>query len=125
MLTQYSTTTKERKPIPIHGKPLFVGSRCIGEIVGKTLRKQIQPSGFLRIPPAIAWAVEAIRAAQAAGVERLEVICGGDIYRLTMEEFLRHAFPVHRGGWEPQLAAALHVWHIQRQGEPAQLALPI
>jgi hypothetical protein len=97
----------------------------VGRITGKTLSKRIKPNGILRVPPAIAWAEEVIRKAQADGVENLEVICERDIYRLTMGEFLRYAFPVHRGGWEPQLAVALHVWHLQRMGEPAQMVLPL
>jgi hypothetical protein len=94
-----------------------VGKRIVGEVVNGVLCKRMRPEHFLQRPPGIAWAVDAIEAAEQAGVTRLEAHADGRLYWLSMADFRRLCFRIHRAPFEPQLVVELGKWHIVRRGE--------
>jgi hypothetical protein len=79
----------------------------------------------LRKPPAIAFSVESLNQAEAAGAVRVEVKDRdtGAIYRASIKHIREKGFPVNRAGFEPQIALSLEGWVKQSNGELVQQSL--
>ena len=119
---QQSSTSASSRQEP-QGVPLLLPSGKVGGVVfGDTLRKTIQGSKhLLRIPPAIAFEVEVVEAAQRKGVRRLEVVDteGAVTYDAPLSDFLAYSFKLNRKFGE-QRALPLERWRKTLPGNPSQ-----
>jgi hypothetical protein len=107
-------------------EPIFAGGRAVGQVRNGTLFKAIAANHYLRKPPAIAFSLDSLDQAERAGAVRVEVKDRdtGTIYRATIEHIRQHGFPIHRAGFEPQIALSLDGgWTKQTKGAPVQPAL--
>ncbi len=89
--------------------------RTVAEITDKLLKKHIYKSKhFLRKPPAIAFDLEIIEAARAAGVERVEAHEDEDkkLYSVDLDRFVKSSIVIDRGAG-PQLALPLEYWTVK------------
>lgn len=111
---------KSKKPIKI-----WVGRLVVGSVKDGTFYKPIKPNGYLRVPPGIAFSVESLAAAEAAGAVRVQVTDkeDGTIYRATIEHIRAAGFPVNRPGYEPQIGLSLEGFTRQRRGDSVQPSL--
>lgn len=107
---QDSSTDSNQTPIPIHA-----GSRRVGEVVGSVFQKSIVGSRhILRHPLSIALSVESLELAEGAGAREIQIRDSetGRVFACTVEHFRRRAFPIQRGGFEPQLALLLEDFEV-------------
>jgi hypothetical protein len=99
------------------------GGHVVGEVRGDTFYKTVSGARhFLRQPAAIAFDVQSVKDAEAAGAGYLEVLNAdnGKVYRAPMGTLWAKGFRLNRGYGE-QLALALGEWN---RGEvPEQLPL--
>jgi len=111
---------KSKEPTRIYG-----GGRVVGSVKNGTLFKSIKSSGYLRVPLGIAFSLESLAAAEAAGAVRVQITDkeDGTIYRATIEHIRTAGFPVNRRGWEPQVGLSLEGFTRQRRGEAVQPSL--
>lgn len=111
---------KSKKPVQI-----WVGGRVVGSVKNGTFFKNIKANGYLRVPPGIAFSVESLAAAEAAGASRVQVVDRetGTIYRATIEHIRAVGFPVKRTGFEPQIGLPLEGFTRQRRGDAVQPSL--
>ena len=94
---------------------IFVSRRHVGDIVNGVFKKSISGSRhILRKPPAIALSVEALRLADQAGAHDIQItdIESARLYTCSIEYFKQFAFPLQRGGFEPQLALQLERFDV-------------
>lgn len=99
-------------PSPI---PIRVAGRHVGEVVQGVFQKTIIGSRhILRVPPSIAISVESLELAERAGAREIQIRDSetGRLYTCTVEHFRRRAFPIQRGGFEPQLALLLEDFEV-------------
>jgi hypothetical protein len=92
-----------------------VGGRHVGEVVQGVFQKTIVGSRhILRVPPSIALSVESLEQAEGAGAREIQIRDSetGRVFACTIEHFRRHAFPIQRGGFEPQLAMRLEEFDL-------------
>lgn len=95
--------------------PIRVAGRHVGEVVQGVFQKTIVGSRhILRLPPSIALSVESLEQAEEAGARDIQIRDNetGRLYMCTVEHFRRRAFPIQRGGFEPQLALLLEEFDI-------------
>ena len=107
--TYYSQRPKKDK-----GKNVRVGRRVVGKVKNGVFYRNIQGSRhLLRMPPAIALAVECVEQAIRYGATAIEVTDKetGRVYHSTIENFQQYSFKLQRGGFEPQLALTLERWN--------------
>jgi hypothetical protein len=94
---------------------IFVSGRYVGRVDGDTFKKNIKGSKhILHAPPAIALSVESLAQAEQAGAREIEVTDTESerVYCASVEHFRRYAFPLQRGGFEPQRALTLDRWTV-------------
>lgn len=94
-------------------------SRIIGHVAGATFYKRVARSRhFLRQPPAIAFDVDSLAAAERAGAERVDVLDveGGKHYKASIATIWREGRRLNRGYGE-QIYLRLDLWNRQ---PPAQ-----
>ena len=95
--------------------PVRIGSKVVGHIEGDQFVKYIRGSIHrLRKPPAFCLSEHAFHVSVLPWVSFVRVI---DIettthYEVATGDFLQHAFRIHRGDYEPQLALPLKWWHV-------------
>lgn len=113
-------TTVVNKPVPV-----FTRGRVVGSVKGGTFFKSIKANGYLRVPPGIAFSLESLAAAEAAGAVRVQVTDRevGTIYRATIEHIRQVGFPVNRPGFEPQIGLSFEGFTRQRRGDSVQPSL--
>jgi hypothetical protein len=95
------------KPIPI-----YVDGKAIGEVRGNVFTKRIYASRhFLRRPPAIAFDIDSLHAAQRAGAVFVQVLDGDSnrTYIQRIETILEKGLAVNRG-FGKQIALPLKLW---------------
>ena len=103
---------QKSSPAPI---PISAAGRHVGEVVRDVFQKSIVGSRhILRVPPSIALSVESLELAEGAGAREIQIRDSetGRLYTCTVEHFRRRAFPIQRGGFEPQLALLLEEFDI-------------
>ena len=113
-------TTDVKKPTQIYTR-----GRVVGSVNNGCFTKPIKANGYLRVPPGIAFSVESLAAAEAAGATRVQVVDRetGTIYRATIEHIRAVGFPVNRPGFEPQIGLSLEGFTRQRRGDSVQPSL--
>ncbi len=92
-----------------------VSGRLVGEVTNGIFKKTISGSRhILRKPPAIALSVESLQQAERVGAHDIQItdIDLGCVYACTLQHFKSHAFPLQRGGFEPQLALRLELFDV-------------
>ncbi len=88
-------------------KKVFTDGRVVGEVVGGVFKKNILGSRhILHKPRAIALSVESLSQAGQVGASEIQITDkeSGWVYSCSVEHFKEYAFPIQRGGFEPQLA---------------------
>jgi hypothetical protein len=122
MLNPYYSNNSEKSKKPA---PVYTRGRVVGSVKGGTFFKSIKSSGYLRVPPGIAFSVESLAAAEAAGAVRVQVTDkeDGTIYRATIEHIRAAGFPVNRPGYEPQIGLSFEGFTRQRRGDSVQPSL--
>ncbi len=121
VINSYLTSTLGKsKP-----EPIYTGGRVVGRVRNGVFYKSIAPTHYLRKPPAIAFSVESLNQAEAAGAVHVEVKdrVTGTIYRATIKHIREKGFPVNRAGFEPQLALSLEGWVKHCKAAPIQAPL--
>lgn len=91
-------------------KKIYTDGRVVGEVVGEVFKKNITGSRhILHKPRAIALSVESLTQAEKVGAHEIQITDkeSGDLYACPLERFKEHAFPIQRGGFEPQMALTL------------------
>ena len=84
-----------------------VAGHQVGQVGGGIFKKSILGSRhFLRKPRAIALSVESLKQAEQVGASEIQITDKetGRVYSCSIEHFKEFAFPIQRGGFEPQLA---------------------
>lgn len=79
----------------------------VGEVASGVFRKSISGSRhILRKPRALALSIESLKQAEQVGAVEIEITDkeSRKVYSCSVEHFKEHAFPIQRGGFEPQLA---------------------
>lgn len=107
------------------GIPVYSGGHVVGNVVGNVFKKSVSSSKhFLQKPPAIAFGMDSLNAAKAAGAERVEVYDKDTrtTYKASMAHLLENGFSFNRG-WGEQWALPLDGWVKQTRGKPSQPAL--
>lgn len=96
---------------------ISIGGKVVGVIQHGALTKHIEARHYLRDPKAIAFAVEAIEAAQRAGVSQIIVTDQdtGTVYSATLADFMAYSWELSRGAG-PQRAMRLNRWTVN--GKP-------
>lgn len=108
---------------------ISIGGRVVGVIQHGALTKHIEARHYLRDPRAIAFAQEAIDAAQRAGVSQIIVTDTdtGTIYSTSWADFMAFSWTFSRG-FGPQRAMRLNRWTVNGQppsdGKPTQPTAP-
>lgn len=113
--TARKPTRSSRKPIPI-----FSNGKVVGKVSGETFVKRLYRSRhFLRIPPAICFAVSSLDDAELAGAKLVEIFEreSGAIYRAPIELIRSRGIRVCRKHGE-QIGLPLAYWSIN--GQPAK-----
>lgn len=113
-------TTVVKKPTQIYTR-----GRVVGSVKNGTFCKTIKANGYLRVPPGIAFSLESLAAAEAAGATRVQVVDKEQetIYRTTIEHIRAVGFPVNRQNFEPQIGLSLEGFTRQRRGDAVQPSL--
>ncbi len=96
------STQSNQAPIRIR-----VAGYIVGEVASGVFTKSIFGSRhILRKPRAIALAVESLTQAEQVGAHDIQITDkeSGWVYSCSIEQFKEYAFPIQRGGFEPQLA---------------------
>lgn len=91
-------------------KKIFTDGRVVGEVVGEVFKKNISGSRhILHKPRAIALSVESLTQAEKVGAHEIQITDkeSGDLYACPFDRFKEYAFPIQRGGFEPQMALTL------------------
>jgi len=91
-------------------KKIYTDGRVVGEVVGEVFKKNISGSRhILHKPRAIALSVESLNQAEKVGALEIQITDkeNGDLYACPFERFKEYAFPIQRGGFEPQMALTL------------------
>lgn len=91
-------------------KKIFTSGRVVGKVVGDVFKKNIAGSRhILHKPRAIALSVESLTQAEKVGAREIQITDkeSGDLYACPFERFKEYAFPIQRGGFEPQMALTL------------------
>lgn len=91
-------------------KKIYTGGRVVGEVVGEVFKKNISGSRhILHKPRAIALSVESLTQAEKVGAQEIQITDkeSGALYACPFERFKEFAFPIQRGGFEPQMALTL------------------
>lgn len=86
---------------------IHVAGRHVGDVISGVFKKRISGSRhILRKPRALALSIESLKQAEQAGAHEIEITDkeSKKIYACSVEHFKEHAFPIQRGGFEPQLA---------------------
>lgn len=86
---------------------IHVAGHIVGEVTSGVFKKSIIGSRhILRKPRAIALAVESLCQAEQVGASEIQITDkeSGSVYSCSIEHFKEYAFPIQRGGFEPQLA---------------------
>lgn len=97
---------------------IYVGGRIVGEVRGGIFVKRVKASRhFLRVPPAIAFDIESLEQAQAAGAEKVKIIDteSGKIYKAFISTIWEKGFEFDRG-FGKQIALLISDW--SQGGEP-------
>jgi len=84
-----------------------VAGRHVGDVVSGVFKKRISGSRhILRKPRALALSIESLKQAEHVGACEIEITDreSKNVYSCSIEYFKEHAFPIQRGGFEPQLA---------------------
>lgn len=105
--------------------PIYVNGRAIAKVKGDTLIKSIHGSRhMLRQPRAIAFDVDSLNQAEAAGAVLVNVTDQetGVIYRSTIAHIRDKGIRLNRGYGE-QIALPLEGWTTHKRGGGLQLAL--
>ncbi len=92
-----------------------VAGHVIGEVVQDVFKKTITGSRhILQKPPSIALSVESLEQAERAGAREIQIKDRetGQLFSCTIDHFKHHAFPLQRGGFEPQLAMRLEEFDV-------------
>ena len=92
-----------------------ISNRYVGEVKNDNFEKKIQFSKHsLHKPPALALSVESLQQAEQFGAREIYItdIESGRVYSCTIDHFKSHAFPIQRGGFEPQLALILEQFDV-------------
>lgn len=105
--------------------PIYVGVRKVGHVTGGTFYKSLSAARhFLQRPAAIAFDLQSLRDAEAAGAARV-VITDTDTnkeYTLPISTVWARGFELDRG-FGRQVAVCLADWNKDYQPAPLQLAL--
>lgn len=91
-------------------KKIYTGGRVVGKVVGDVFKKNISGSRhILHKPRAIALSVESLTQAEKVGAQEIQITDkeSGALYACPFERFKEYAFPIQRGGFEPQMALTL------------------
>lgn len=91
-------------------KKIFTSGRVVGKVVGDVFKKNIFGSRhILHKPCAIALSVESLNQAEKVGAHEIQITDKetGALYACPFERFKEYAFPIQRGGFEPQMALTL------------------
>ncbi len=84
-----------------------VAGRHVGDVVSGVFKKRISGSRhILRKPRALALSIESLKQAEHVGACEIEITDreSKNVYSCSIEYFKEYAFPIQRGGFEPQLA---------------------
>ncbi len=84
-----------------------IANHSVGEVTGDKFKKEIQFSRHaLRKPPALALSTESLTQAEQVGAREIQITDkeSGRVYSCSIDHFKENAFPIQRGGFEPQLA---------------------
>lgn len=106
------------------GTPIYAGSKPVGTVADGVFKKRICGSKhLLRQPPAIAFDLQSLKDAEAAGAMWVEVTDAesGRVYRAAMAAIWAEGKPFNRGHG-PQWYLALGYWN-RPAVSPAQLRL--
>lgn len=101
-------------------KKIYTGGRVVGKVVGEVFKKNISGSRhILHKPRAIALSVESLTQAEKVGAHEIQITDkeSGDLYACPLERFKEHAFPIQRGGFEPQMALTLDRFDVSSKLE--------
>ena len=105
-----SSTKQNTQPFQIR-----VSNHFVGEVTDGKFKKKIKFSKHaLRTPPALALSVESLNQAEQVGAREIEIadLESGRVYSCSIEYFKQYAFPVQRGGFEPQMALVLQRFDV-------------
>lgn len=86
---------------------IHVAGRIVGEVASGIFKKSILGSRhILHKPRAIALSVESLTQAEQFGASEIQITDKESkwVYSCSVEHFKEYAFPIQRGGFEPQLA---------------------
>jgi hypothetical protein len=116
-----SSTNQNTQPYQIR-----ISNHHVGDVIDGKFKKRIKFSKHaLRTPPALALSVESPNQAEQVGAREIEItdIESGRVYSCSIEYFKQYAFPVRRGGFEPQLALVLQRFDVTSPLEISSRAL--
>lgn len=103
-----------------------VAGRHVGQVASGIFKKSILGSRhILHKPPAIALSVESLTQAEHVGAHEIEITDkeSGRVYSCSIEHFKEFAFPIQRGGFEPQLALPIGRFDVTSPLEYSSRAL--
>lgn len=121
-MNEFSTKIPNSKG---QSKPIYAGSRVVGQVIGNTFYKSVSSSKhFLRTPPAIAFDVATLAQAEEAGARKVCVTDKdtGNQYRASLEHIRLNGFTFNRGFGE-QVGLVMDGWIKTRKGQPEQYSL--
>lgn len=111
--------------------PLFAGGRRVASVnqrTGEMEESVYASSRFLRYPPAIAFSLAVLDAAEQTGAIRVRIrdIESGNVYRAAIQTIREQGTPRTHNG-EAQLALPLSMWScsLGRKQAPAPQAPPV
>ena len=97
---------------------IFAGKKVVGYVNDGIFYKNVKSSiHFLRKPPAIAFDVQSLRDARAAGASKAQIIDQdtGTIYRASIDRIMKEGWTFNRG-FGIQIALPLEGWTRTRKG---------
>ena len=103
-----------------------VSGHHVGDVVSGVFKKRISGSRhILRKPRALALSIESLKQAEQVGAHEIEITDkeSKKVYSCSVEHFKEHAFPLQRGGFEPQLALTLDLFDVSSPLDYSSYAL--
>lgn len=97
---------------------IFAGKKVVGYVLDGTFYKSLKSSKhFLRKPPAIAFDVQSLRDARAAGASKAQIIDQdtGTIYRASIDRIMKDGWTFNRG-FGNQIALPMEGWTRTKKG---------
>lgn len=96
-------------------RAIRIAGRRVGEVRDGVFKKRILFSRHsLRKPPALAISARSLDEARKAGAREIQItdLESGRVYASSLAHFLKYAWTIQRGGFEPQLAMTLDRWQV-------------